>query len=378
MRKAHAALLLIAAAVGGLGLHSVSRTVHAADKPEAAAPKWSPQLAAKFMDSRETWWQGWEHSNRDHGTKCISCHTQAPYAIARPTLHSVLGESGNTPGEAAMLRDVERRVREWDQMLPFYDDKSYGTGKEIESRNAEAVLNAFILTSYDRQQGHLSPLTRTAYDHAWALQLQDGPDAGAWMWQNFDYTPWESKESQFHWAALLAVAISQAPDNYRLDPKISHNLWLLQQYLRSHYDAQPTVNKVCALWASRWNGTVTPAHRKALTAELTAKQRPDGGWSMADLGDWKRRDGTPIDTRADGYATGLIVLVLEQVGMDRGLKTQLANGRQWLETHQDPQTGAWPAWSLNKDRDPKNPVSLFMSDAATGYAVLALDAKSRF
>ena len=66
-------------------------------------------------------------------------------------------------------------------------------------------------------QGHLSERTRIAFDNAWALQSKTGPDAGAWVWQNFDYTPWESKESQYHWAALMALAVGSAPDRYMND-----------------------------------------------------------------------------------------------------------------------------------------------------------------
>ena len=41
-----------------------------------------------------------------------------------------------------MLASVEKRVREWKDMQPFYSDAVYGAGKEVESRNAESVLNA--------------------------------------------------------------------------------------------------------------------------------------------------------------------------------------------------------------------------------------------
>jgi squalene-hopene/tetraprenyl-beta-curcumene cyclase len=44
----------------------------------------------------------------------------------------------------------------------------------------------------------------------------------------------------------------------------------------------------------------------------------------------------------------------------------------WLVEHQDRNTGTWAATSLNKDRDPATDVGKFMTDAATGYAVLAL------
>jgi squalene-hopene/tetraprenyl-beta-curcumene cyclase len=358
-------------------------TVHAADKPATPAPAtWDRQAAARYLDSRQVWWQAWDRTQKDHGTYCISCHTQAMYALARPTLRQDLAEAPATGAERAMIDSVEKRVHLWSQsatsqVQPFYDDEKYGQGKEIESRNAESVLNAVILSSYDQRQGHLSPNTRLAFDNAWTLQSATGPDAGAWVWQNFNYTPWESPEAQYHWAALFAVTVANTPDHYRDDAAIASHLTLLTSYLSSHYAAQPLLNKVVALWAARSHPSLLTAdQRSTLIADVLRLQHKDGGWSASDLGDWERRDKTPLEYRPDGYATGLITLVLEESAAPQ-TDASIARGRAWLIANQDKTTGGWTAWSLNKNRDLDSPIGKFMSDAATSYAVLALENNPR-
>jgi len=367
-----------------------AKTVLAADKAgSAGAPSWDRAAAERYLDSREAWWQDWDRTHKDHGTYCISCHTQAPYGLARPILRQDLHEPAPSGAERAMLDSIEKRVRMWKDVEPFYLDAQYGKGKEIESRNAESVLNAIILASYDDRLGRITETTHMAFDNAWELQSKDGPAAGAWVWQNFHYTPWESPESEYHGAALFAVAVGKAPafaKNERLslflngkalkysdDPKIAPNLAALRGYLQSHYDAQPLLNKTVALWASAYlPNLLTPAQRDKLSADLLSRQRPDGGWSLKDLGNWERVDNTPLQDSSDGYATGLVLLALEENAFT---DPRINRGLDWLANNQDKTTGAWPAWSLNKQRDPESNIGHFMSDAATSYAVLALDAR---
>jgi squalene-hopene/tetraprenyl-beta-curcumene cyclase len=346
--------------------------VSPAAKTASAGSSWDRQAAERYLDSREVWWQGWDRAQKDHGTYCISCHTQATYGLARPVLRRDLDEPPPTGAEQAMLASIEKRVRLWNEVEPFYPDAKYGPGKAVESRNAESVLNAVILSSYDARQGHLREITRTAFDHAWELQSTSGPTAGAWVWQNFHYTPWESPESEYHGAALMAMAVGRAPNDYRDDAKVAPHLEALLGYLRGRYDAQPLLNKVIALWASaRLPQLLTADQRDRLMTDLGARQHGDGGWSLTDLGSWKRVDKTPLEVRSDGYATGVIVLALEENGVNN---TAVERGIAWLEANQDKGTGSWPAWSLNKNRDPNSPAGPFMSDAATAYAVLALEA----
>ncbi len=346
----------------------------ASPPPETkAANSWNPKAAAAYLDTREEWWMAWPTAARDHGTFCISCHTAVPYALARPALRKALGEEAPSANERRLLDNVTKRVRLWKEVEPFYSDEKRGAYKTAESRGTESVLNALILASSDARSGKLSDDTCTAFDNMWALQITGGDAPGAWSWLRFKNEPWEADDSQFYGAALAALATGTAPENYRSTPAIQDNLRRLSEYLERESAKQSPINRVVLLWASaKLPGLLAPEQQKSIIGDILAKQQADGGWGLASLvGPWKRTDGTPLDMKSDGYATGLIVLALEQAGFPRE-DVHWQQGLTWLARNQNPTEGQWPASSLNNGRDPTSATGRFMSDAATAYAVLAL------
>jgi hypothetical protein len=338
----------------------------------SAAAGWNREAAARYLDAREVWWQQWPEAQRDHGTICISCHTTVPYALVRPTLGRDLGEAQAPATEKRMMDSVEKRVKGWSGMETFYSDAEEGPGKTAESHATEAVLNAALLAGYDAQFETLRPVTREAFAEAWALQERTGENAGGWKWQDFHLGPWESAESGYQGAALLMVEAVHAPGGFAQEQGNRGHLELLQAYLRREYAAEPVLDQLYVLWASaKEPGLLTADERKALLKALRGTQENDGGWRTAALDKRVRKDHSPEPMESDGYATGLAVLAMEEAGVGKD-DPLLKRGVAWLAGHQR-KDGAWEAASLNVKREPGSDAEPFMSDAATAYALLALD-----
>jgi squalene-hopene/tetraprenyl-beta-curcumene cyclase len=201
--------------------------------------------------------------------------------------------------------------------------------------------------------------------------------------------PWEANDSRYFGAALAAIATGIAPEDYRSSSGIQANVHLLSDYLKRNADKQSMMNRVVLLWASvKLPGLLEPERQKTLIREITNDQQSDGGWALSSHAwpeGWSlhsmvrrrlRSDWTRQNAESDGYATGLVTFVLQEVG-ESPQDSSVKRGLSWLARNQSADDGSWPSSSLNQRRNPSSNVGHFMRDAATAYAVLALSENGR-
>ena len=342
----------------------------------AERKSWKLDEARKYLDERQKAWFAFSSADRGEGetrTSCVSCHTVLPYVLARPVLRKFVGAETTT--ENKLLAQIRMRVENWKGLDSeafglFYDSSDR---KKKESWGTEAVLNTVILAFDDRSRSSPSAGTKQAFSNLWQTQVQTGDDKGSWDWLDFNMGPWEWKEARYFGASLAAIAIGTAPGYYTpgTDADTDARVMLLRDYLKDGLQRQNLHNRVWGLWAStKVEGILTKAERKKLSDQLLYQQHDDGGWSLSSLGTWVRSDGTAQESESDGYATGLVLHVLQIAGVPKD-DVKIANGLDWLKSNQSA-TGAWRGVSVNKKRDPASHSGKFMSDAATAFAVLAL------
>ncbi len=303
-----------------------------ADEPLAKA--YSLDKAVEFLDAASLSWQ--------KERQCFTCHTNYAFLYARPQIDSQVAAHQTVRKFAEEL--VEKR---WVDKGPRWD--------------AEVIATAAALAFNDAATtGKLHPLTRQALDKMWTLQREDG----GWTWLKCGWPPMESDDH--YGACLAAVAVTVAPEEYRKTPAAQAGIAKLKAYLEKN--AAPTLHHSAMLvWASSYGELfLTAEQQKAAVDQLVALQRPDGGWSLPSLGNWKRDDDSPQSTDSDGYGTGFTIFVLRQAGVAAS-DARLQSGLGWLKQNQR-ESGRWFTRSLKKDG------RHYITHAGTAFAVMAIQA----
>ena len=315
---------------------------------------WSPQAAARYLDGRQQQWFEWKPALSADGP-CVSCHTGMTYLLARPALRRVLKEDQPTVYERGLLDRLRAKV----------GAKPPGALQDVES-----IFAAMFLAQQD-DRATMGANTHKAFEQLWSLQQSEGSAKGAWKWYAANLDPWEHSGSSYFGASLALLALGSTPADYQQHAEVRDRAAALTTYLTAD-TARPLHDRLAFLWASSVRPSALPeSTRTALVAEVFAKQQVDGGWTAASLGPWTPHPDAPPASGSDAYATSFTAFALQRGGV-RASHPGLSRALAWLRDHQDPATGAWLATSMNKKRPPGSMEALFMQDAATAFAALAL------
>jgi hypothetical protein len=312
---------------------------------------WSPELAARYLDGRQKEWFSWKPAMSADGP-CVSCHTGMTYLLARPALRRRLKESQPTMYEVGLLDRLRAKVGE----------KPPGALQGVET-----IFTAMFLSREDAMKT-MSAHTQKAFDQLWTLQGAEGASKGGWRWYAANLDPWENTESGRYGAALAAVALTQTPAEYRDTPQAREQAASLTAYLMDAVATRRLHDRLALLLARSF---IPDTLRLSITSDALGKQQADGGWTMESLGPWMAHADAPPASGSNAYATAFTAFTLLRGGLAPS-DARLVKALVWLQSRQDPATGAWAATSINKRYPEGSMESRFMQDAATAFASLAL------
>jgi squalene-hopene/tetraprenyl-beta-curcumene cyclase len=322
-------------------------------RPSSQEPKipFSPRLAVDYMEQGAAAWTGeW---------KCVACHTNGSYMVARPLLTGQLGVPQKELREF-FVKTLQEELADPADMRPELD-------------STQAVYVAAGLAIWDANvTHHLSPETVEALDMMFKLQRKDGD----WTISDDNNPPLES--SRFQLATVAARAVGNAPGwlaQQRGTP-VEAKVNLLESYLRSDHKRQGDYDRTHLLWAAtEFPGLLNAGEISALVDMISKHQRPDGGWSIRSFAapeDWGKGNRAPrlraepdlADPPSDGHMTGLALIALRKAGVPAS-DSRIQRGVTWILTNQRA-SGRWWTRSLNTDN------WQFISYSSTVYPLLAL------
>jgi hypothetical protein len=312
---------------------------------------WNPELAARYLDGRQKEWFSWKPAMSADGP-CVSCHTGMTYLLARPALRRRLKERQQTVYETGLLDRLRAKVGE----------KPAGALQGVET-----IFSAMFLSREDAMTT-MSAHTQKAFDQLWTLQSSEGPGKGGWRWYAANLDPWENAESGRYGASLAAAALAQTPAEYRNTAQVREQAAALNVYLMDDVSSRRLHDRLALLLARSF---IPDSLRQSITADALSQQQSDGGWTIESLGPWMAHADAPPSAGSNAYATAFTAVALLRGGVTPS-DPKVAKALNWLQSHQDPATGAWAAASMNKRYPEGSMESRFMQDAATAFASLAL------
>jgi squalene-hopene/tetraprenyl-beta-curcumene cyclase len=320
--------------------------------PDEARIPFSPKLAVEYMEQgAAAWTADW---------KCVACHTNGSYMVARPLMTQQLG-----PPQKELRDFFVGTLRE-----ELAEDPA-DVRPELDS--TQPVYVAAGLAIWDANVTHrLSPETAEALGMMFKLQRADGD----WTISDDNNPPLESNRYQL--ATVAARAVGNAPGwlAQQRDTPLEAKIDLLENYLRAERKPQGDYDRTDLLWAaSELPGLLDTKRTQELVEMIFAHQRPDGGWSIrtfAQPEEWGkgnraeklRAEPELSDPPSDGHMTGLAIVALRKAGVPAG-DPRIQRGVSWLLNNQR-SSGRWWTRSLNRDG------WQFITYSGTVYPLLAL------
>ncbi len=293
--------------------------------------EFSMEAAVRFLDTAALTWQ--------NERKCFACHSDYALLFTRPLVSWKVPAHEQLRAKLEHLAENPRDVKYW---------------------VTETVMVASVLAQNDAlTTGKLHPTTRKALDRMWTAQRDDG----GFTWMVANEPP--SEIDDHYGVTMAAIGVGMAPEDYAQTPAAQAGLERIRHYFQNNPPENVHHRAMKLLTSLHVDGVMTAEERQELIRDLSALQKPDGGWGLATLGNWHRDDGTPQDMdTSDGYGTGFAVYVLRQAGVPAD-DPRIRKGINWLKTHQRA-SGRWFTRSMR--RDSKH----YITHSGTAYAILAL------
>ena len=310
---------------------------------------------------------------------CLSCHTSVSYALGRPALRHVAGEDRPTAHESAAARAGPAPGRALGRARHARGSASPTTSTSGRRSNRGAPRRSSTPWSWPGttaaaasppraiRPGRPSaisgrPSTRTARKPARGTGSTSGSVPGR------PARPLLRGDARRH-RRRHGPRVSQGRGRRDRERASTGSAGTSASQL----EKQNLHNRLFALWASTAiDGLLTADQRQQIIEQVLAKQQENGGWSLSSLVDCKRQDGTPQETGSGRLRHG--PGAARPPARRRSPRISPPSAGDWRGSAPiSSRTGNWVGVSLNKRRDPKTHVGKFMSDAATAFAILALE-----